>query len=226
MHNQRMPQTQVIRADKRLEVLVREQEREHQHVIAAHNKEMQSMRDSLNLAIEKFKAISEKNDQDIKEFKVHANSIICALNDKVMTNACIIAEQWKTIQDLHEQLQSFQVIHATKGDIERIKKDVQSQMQEGSNAHLVSLQNCQRDCKALFTVLQDEFAKMVAEVREKIGDAMNKGEANYSLAKLDKEGIEREIIRYKKAAFYTEKKIENIYTLIERLNKKLVTCPI
>jgi len=42
-----------------------------------------------------------------------------------------------------------------------------------------------------------------------------------SMHKIDNEGLLKEIKVLKKTAFINEKKIENLYTLIERLNKKL-----
>ena len=220
-----MHQQPVTRADKRLDLLMKKQEGEHQHLISSHQKEMQALRDDLRLAMQKFEAICQRNDEEIKTFQTFFLAEIGFLKVKIETNEFIIASQGKAIEELHRLLQESQVNLSSKEDVEKHKKSIEENISQVTNNHLLAFQDCQRQCKDLFISLKDEFSKMRNDMQKALDDIQVKGEQNYALAKLDKEGIEREILRYKKAAFYIEKKIENIYTLIERLNKRGAACP-
>jgi len=59
-----------------------------------------------------------------------------------------------------------------------------------------------------------ELPSEASEVREELLEIL-------SMNKIDNEGLLREIKVLKKTVFINEKKIENLYTLIERINKKL-----
>jgi len=43
---------------------------------------------------------------------------------------------------------------------------------------------------------------------------------NFHVTKIDREGVLKEVRVWEKTIFIIEKKIENIYTLIERINKR------
>jgi hypothetical protein len=58
----------------------------------------------------------------------------------------------------------------------------------------------------------------------KLSQMTDKAESNLYVYRLDKEGVLKQIRIYEKSMFIIEKKIENIYTLIERLNKRGELC--
>ena len=57
---------------------------------------------------------------------------------------------------------------------------------------------------------------------EKYTELMAKIDSNFSLSRIDRDGVLKEIRIYDKTIFIMEKKIENIYTLIERIDRNLV----
>lgn len=224
MRNQRTIQTQAIRADRRFDVLVKKEMQEHEHLISSHNKEMQSLRNEVKLVLEKCISLSEKSDKDVGDLKNQSESHIIFLKDKVAEQAAIIADQKKAIESLHEKLNSFHESQASKNDLDNFKKDILRNVSESTLSHLVSFQDCQREFKELFNGLKEDLLKMRAELKQNIFDGRAEAAQKFSQAQLDKEGIERDLLRYKKSMFYIEKKIENIYTLIERLNKRGELC--
>lgn len=224
MRNQRIVQTEGIRSDKRFDALMKKQEGEHQHLIASHNKEMQALRDEVRIALEKIESLSQRSEMELKDFKTFSVCQMGILKVKLEASESLIASQQKAIEELHSQLQDFLLAFCSKADVEKFKKTMEGKIADASMSHLVSFQDCQRQCKEMFTSLQETFLKTSRDTQKVIFDSMEKWEESFSQAKLDKEGIEMEIIRYKKAAFYVEKKIENIYTLIERINKRGELC--
>ena len=211
---------QALRADKRWEALVKKQETEHQHIIASHHKEMQTLRDSLSLAMERFTSLFERNEKDFMDFKMQATSDINGLKKRIMENELTINMQKKTIEGLHQQLLNFQSVYSSKADAEKYKGELDDKITKVIMSHIISFQDCQREFKSLFNSLRDDLEKLRSLMEQKVAEAREKSESNFSIAKIDRDGVLKELTRYKKAVFYIEKKIENIYTLIERINKK------
>lgn len=224
MRSQRMPQIQDIRADKRFDALVRKEMQEQEHLISSHNKEMQMLREEFRLALQKVLALSEKSHKDLNDLRDQSEKHIAVLKDKVSDQAVNLAEQRKTIVSFHEQLNSFHDSQASKGDLDKFKKDIVGTVTDSTYKHMASFQDCQREFKEIFSSLKDELLKTRTELSKKISENMTSALEKFYQSQLDKEGIEREFSRYKKDLFYIEKKIENIYTLIERINKKGETC--
>lgn len=211
-------------ADRRLEALVKKEMIEHQHIISCHNKEMQSLRDSLSLAMEKFKSISDKNDRDLHEFKSEANYQINLLKERSLANEAMIIEQRRMIEDLNQQIHDLYSTFAMKRELERLRSEFDGQFNYLIDSNINSFQDCQREIKTLVQSLQNELNKLAIEIHKKITELEDKGENNFSVSKIDRDGVLKELRVYKKDMFYIEKKIENIYTLIERINKRGESC--
>jgi len=224
MHNQRISQPQAIRADRRFDALVKKEMQEHQHLISSHNKEMQALREEFRLSLQKSESLSERSQKELEELRDRAETHIRILKDKAAEQSLTIEEQKKAIDSLHEKLNFFHEIQASKDDVKKFKKDMESRITDSTMSNILAFQNAQRDFKDLFDGLKEELNKARGDLRKNILDGMVSTTEKFSQAQLDKEGIERELIRYKKAMFYIEKKIENIYTLIERLNKRGELC--
>lgn len=224
MRNPPISQRRDIRADARFDALVKKEMQEYQHLISSHNKEMQALRDEVRHCLQKCESVASRNEKELSDLKDRAESHIQILKDRIADHALTIAEQKKTIESLHEKLSGFHEEYASKTDVARFKKEINDHVTNSTMSHIVSFQDSQREFKGLFSSLKDELLKLNREVENKILEAIDKAEDNFSQARMDKEGIERELIRYKKAVFYIEKKIENIYTLIERINKRGELC--
>jgi CII-binding regulator of phage lambda lysogenization HflD len=224
MHNQRTLPPPVIRADRRFDALVKKENEEHQHLISSHNKEMQTLRDKLSLSMERFESLFQKSEQDLKDFKSYSSDIIEALKTKIETHENTIFEQKRSIEDLCSHLINFQELHFTKDQVKNIENALAVKIDALTISHLISFQDFQRDLKASLSCLNDELINLKRDLDKRFSQSNETAEINFQASRLDKEGIERELIRYKKAVFYIEKKIENIYTLIERINKRGESC--
>jgi uncharacterized coiled-coil protein SlyX len=204
---------------------MKQQMMEHKNIIESHHKEMQTLRDELRLAQERFDSLSDRNVQDLKDFKTYSVCTMGVLNQRVISNEGLTAEQWRTIHDLNEQLQSFQVIFASKIDIEKAKRSMEGLVKESTTSHLNAFQDFQRETKILISALKEEIDKLRFEMEQKMATFMDKIESHLYISRIDKDGVLNEIRVYKMDMFVIEKKIENIYTLIERINKRGNTCP-
>ena len=210
------PNIQVLRADKRFDALVKKQEGEHQHIISSHHKEMQDLRNNLSFCIEKFESLFNRNNQELSDFKGQTTYHINSLKEKVIANEKVIAEQKQTINDLHEQLLSFQVLYSSMRDVDKMKKEMESQIKEAAASHMISLQDLQRGFKALFDFLKDDLTKFKEDANKRLCELSDLLGVRFNISKIDREGILKEIRIYEKTIFIIEKKIENIYTLIEK----------
>lgn len=220
----RQPNPQALRADRRFDAIVKKQEGEHRHIISSHHKEMQALRDSLRLAMERFEAISKRNEQDLQEFKTFSLDHICLIKDRMIANDTIISEQKKTIESLHKQLNEFHESHASTSALEKLKQSVQLEIKANTVSHLNSFQEFQREFKTLIISLQNDLFKLRYEIEKKIDQLTEKDETNFNVSRLDRDGVLNQVRIYEKSMFIIEKKIENIYTLIERINNRGELC--
>jgi len=87
---------------------------------------------------------------------------------------------------------------------------------------------CENFSKRLVSELRGELAVEIQKIRDeiknvpdKIPELKNNLDKRIDACNFDKDGVLKELRVYKKNMFIIEKKIENIYTLIERLKKKV-----
>jgi hypothetical protein len=224
MRSQPTPQIPDIKADKRFDALVKQQMQEHEHLISCHNKEMQSLRDSLKIAMDRFDSLLERYEADLKDIALNFNEQILFLKQKVTANEMQISDQKQTILSLYQQLHDLHLYYARKSDVEKLRKDLEIRIDELTKNHLTSFQNHEKEVKESLRELGNDLNKFKTHFVEKVTKIDEDVENKFSQTKLDKEGIQREFIVYKKDVFYIEKKIENIYTLIERINKRDGLC--
>lgn len=213
-----------IRADIRLDALVKKEMIEHQHIISCHHKEMQALRDSLRLALERCESLSNRNVDELKEFKTYAVCTMGMLQQKVASHEKTILEQRQSITDLHEELLGFRRAYASKVDLEKLKSQHAEEIKVSTGSHINSFQDFQREFKVLVFDLESELIKLRLEIEKKLSLLTDKTESNFYVSRIDKDGVLKEIRTYDKTIFIIEKKIENIYTLIERLNNRGAIC--
>jgi hypothetical protein len=228
MRNQQTPNNgnlQGLRSDKRFDALVKQEMAEHQHLISSHNKEMQTLRDALNLCMEKCVSLSERNDQELKELKKDSSYHIGLMHERSKANEATIAEQKKTIDALHRQILDFQESYVTKKDLENGLCECKDKINSYNSNNLYEFQKFQTDYKTLFYLNKDDIDRNYLDCQEKLEKLKEKLTSVSSIFCIDKEGILREVRIYKGDMFVIEKKIENIYTLIERINKRVSISP-
>lgn len=214
-----------LRNDKRIEALLKQEMNEHQHLISCHQKEMQSLRDELKFALEKCESLSERGDKALTGFMEFAVNHFSRIEEKMKTNEIIVSMQKETISDLHDKLLKFQDLYPMMSYVDKIKKDTQEQVKESTFGQLLSFQSFEKEIKILFRSLQNDLVKLREEIERRVDQISDKCDENFKLSRLDKEGVLKEVRIYERAVFVVEKKIENIYTLIERINKRSEQCP-
>lgn len=185
---------------------------------------MQELRDALNLAMEKFKSLFALSEKEMKDFKTIVYENMIRFNDKITANEFMLAQQKKTIEDLNKELTVFQSLYGSKIELDRFKKDVTTQITEIVTCNINGFQECQSYLKGLFNSLQQDLTKSKQEIEKKFLELIVQIEKNFHVSKIDREGVLKEVRVWEKTIFIIEKKIENLYTLIERINTKGETC--
>ena len=214
-----------IQNDRRLEVLLKKEMVEHQAIISSHHKEMQELRDALSLAMQRFDSLFEHCEMLTKDMSLFYNQQIHYLKEKAVVNDLRLDCQQNTLISFHQQLQELHNTFSLKSELEKSKKELESQIKESGMSHISSFQNLQQELKSLFQRLEKEFSELKSDITKKVNEFDEKVETKFSLSKLDKEAVLNELRVYKKGMFIIEKKIENLYTLIERINKRsAVSC--
>lgn len=213
-----------ISQEKRFEALLKKERLEHDHLLSSHQKEMQELRYALNLAMQKFESISQACEKEIKEFKEFTISHLCLIKERLIANDLIISEQKKTIDSLHRQIQEFNDIYVSKVYLDKIKNELNSSIQSNTTNNINSFQDLQRALNLSMQNMQNDLIKLTIDTALMGSELEKKIDSNFSISRIDKEGVLKQIRIYEKTVFIIEKKIENIYTLIERINKRDELC--
>ena len=144
----------------RVDALVKQQNNEHLHLIANYQKEMQALRDSLNLSIQKFESLSQQKQQDLEEFKNLTEFHVANLKSRMVDAAEAVADNRKSIDDLHQLMLNFHDVYSRKIDTDKVKEELNSLVKECTNSHLNAFQDFQRETKNLKSSLTDELTML------------------------------------------------------------------
>jgi len=209
-----------MKADAKLNALLKQQAEEHKHLLDNHNKEMQALRDSLKLAIEKSDSISARNEKDLNDFQEKMNVELVALREKIYSQEFTSNLQKKTIESLHKKLNEFHEQYSSKDNVEKFKTNLQGSIQNNTNSHLQSFQKYQSEFNAQLHEVKTHVVNLKKHLDQELGLLILKIESNFHLSRIDKDSVLKLMQVQGKTTFIIEKKIENIYTLIERINEK------
>jgi Na+/phosphate symporter len=220
-----MPNLSNIAYDKRIDALLRQEMIEHKAIISDHNKEVQILRDSVNHALERFNSLFEHTYQQLQEKTAVINESIALLQDKVKSLGITAIQHKETIVSLHLEHQESNQFYASKNDIENLKKDMASKIIEVDFSRMASIQKLEQEVKIQTRDMRGDFSNLKQNIDLRFSELESKLERSFSGSKIDKEGLLKEIRVYEKSLFIIEKKIENLYTLIDRLNKRGASCP-
>lgn len=197
---------------------------EHQHVISSHNKEMQALRELVNLSVQRFDSLLEHTQNEIKDLSLFMNQQNLFLREKLVANELRISEQKQTIEALHLQLNEFHEAYASKNSIEKLKGNFDLAIKANTISHLNAFQEFQRELTTLINGLKNDLIKLRCDTALMNGELDKKIESNFYASRIDKDGVLKQIRVYDKSIVILEKQVENIYTLIERLNKRGEVC--
>jgi len=213
-----------LKSDKRFDALIKKQTNEHQHLISSYHKEMKDLRDSLRISLEKCESLFNQNIQELKDFKTYSVCMIGILKEKLSSSEKLIQEQKKTIESINDELISFNFIYQSKTDAQKEKKYLEDQIKDSNNNYLKSFQNLQSELKNILNFLKSDLDTFKTCTEKEIVKLSEKQESDFDLSKIDKNSVLKQVRVYEKNMFIIEKKIENIYTLIERINKRGPVC--
>lgn len=214
----------LLGAEKRFDALVKKEMMEHQHLISSHNKEMQDLRELVKLSVQRFDSLTEHYQTEIKDLSLYLNQQILFLRGKIVSNEAMISEQKQTIESLHHQLNEFHETYASKIGVEKFKNDLDISIKANTINHINSFQELQRELNTSINRVEENLVKSMCDTELTISDLDKKIESNFYISRIDKDAVLKEVRIYEKTIFIIEKKIENIYTLLERLNKRFDVC--
>ncbi len=209
-----------LKTDRRFEALVKQEMAEHQAVISSHHKEMQALRDALAMAMERFTSLFGHAESQMKKQNDDFGLLILQLQEKMRNHDLLSSGQKKTLLSFYDELNQFRGVYAQKSDVEKSKTELSNLVQQTTTGHINAFQSCEQELKSVIHSLKNDLTSFESEVNERFSELDKKVETGVSLSSMDKEGIFKGIRAYDKTLFIMEKKIENIYTLIERINKK------
>ena len=218
------PSVQALRVDKRFDALVKQEMVEHQRIISSHHKEMQALRDLVNSTAERYDSLLNRVESRLLELTSEVEKNVGLIKETLSRYEIVIYEQKKTILEFYNHLENLHLTYSNKVEVEKFKKDVDVKLNESTRERINSFQEAQRETKFLVQTLSEDVAKLKREIQNQSLFLKEEIEHKSSVSKIDKDGVLAHIKSYDKSIFIIEKKIENIYTLIDRINKRGEVC--
>lgn len=223
MRNQPNPNIQsLLKVEfvKRFEAMMRQELALHAKALSSYQIEMQSLKDSVQEAKNQILALFRHTEVEIKDSALAVQTQISNIELKTKSLDAISSDQKSTIFSLYQSFNDFMEICSKKRDLENFKNEVNSNVNELHNNKTRSFEDYQQHMKSLFNQIIEEQKNLRLDLENKINSLEEVINSKYDHFKMDKEGIQKEIRVYEKTIFIMEKKIENLYTLIERINKR------
>jgi hypothetical protein len=215
LNNRSLPPASELRYQARL----KEHNIEHQSLIASHHKEMQELRDKLSLTLDRFESLFDHLEMQTKERILEIEAKISRLSGRAKAHEILIDHNKNTLFDLQQEHRDLYRIFSYKIDVEKIEKNCAAKFVEMTTQHLNAYQSLEQQVASIISDAQVDFIDHKNDTEltfEKLNEDIDK---KFSQATMDKEGVLKEIRVYKKHMFIMERKIENLYTLIERMKK-------
>ena len=213
---------------KQFELVVQQEIVEHNKAIASYRKDVNDLKDDMlknrdkisdvltyaenvrvsrDISLDVYKKVVEENIQkvtkDLSSFKTEFKYLLSDYKESIENKLCNFVDK-KDLADLKKMLYDR---------IDELSKTV--------NTH-ISLYLCEkREFKASLDVIYHKIDTIINNIVPKQKKEIeNLYKKDLESIRVDKECLLKEIAILKKNAFIQEKKIENLYTLIERMKKK------
>lgn len=208
-----------LKTDLRFQALVKQEMMEHQHIISSHHKEMQTLRDEVKLARERFDSLYEHSQRENKDKTDSLNEWLERMRSQLKVSQVECQECKQTIADLHKEMQQMQSNYTRNIQTEALRKYVDIQFNLYNATYQDRFQNFQQEITKRIGAIIDDILKINEEDARYEVRVDAKIDNKFSLCQMDKEGILKEIRACNKSVFISEKKIEHLYMQIDKLKK-------
>jgi hypothetical protein len=150
------------------------------------------------------------------------------LSDKKVEDFCSNVQ--KSMSSLKDDVATLSINHAnslSKEEYEERKHDMIKHFDVGINVNQANIESAKSYNEKMFvdgSKRHEDLWSKVDALQSLISDQNKELEKKIQTFKVDSDGVLQELRIYKKEMFIIDKKIENIYTLIERLQNREGLC--
>ena len=209
---------------KKFESVIKQEMSDHEKVISSYHKEIQSLRDTVRYTLDQCKSLFRHTEKELQEKTEDLQKLIEVMSNKIKSNDLLIADQRNSIVSLFQSLNEFSYLSAKKSEFEQFKIQIYQYINEKLSENDRKSENHNKFIENSLNFLNEELREIKKEMHQNLNDLDERINQKFSISKMDKDGVLKEIRVYEKNTFVIEKKIENLYTLIERINQRGASC--
>lgn len=209
---------------KQFELLVQQE-------IKNYNDSLLSINLSINATNDQLKGLSDKNNKDLAVFLSHVKRLDIEIEKLKLAFSDLVSELASQFSDLsvdliqraaslEEKVKDLKNIYLNKKEFDETFKEYSQKLSNLEEMFNSKISNCCSEtaraefrCKADLQSLRKEISDKPSEAQE----VKRYLEHKIEISAINNHGLVREVEVCKKTSFVIEKKIENLYTLIERL---------
>jgi hypothetical protein len=209
---------------KQFETLVQAEIAKHERHIVETEKRLNEFQRDINQAVKNILDFGCRFTQDIKSLddadKCH--------EERLKEHQNLYEAKFRKLEKLSEKVVQegnlkFSAIDLRLLDIQYCKEDIKD-LSEKIKAQDLEFKKRIIDLETLIYITKKDVLQLVDKAIRDLCEQWNSSEEklqqDIGIATVDAEGIKKELEVYKKSVFIIEKKLENIYTLIDRINKR------
>ena len=212
---------------KQFELVVQQEIKEHNNAVLASNKAVNKLRgqlDSIHLIMDKNQSILENKNLSAS---IEINNNLIHISNELKALKSYVSDTKKELSDSTDKVKAsldkdisnkvkLSCVNKIKIDLEKSIESLKTSLVSYRNESLSQSKEVKSYCDECKVALQQETLDLKEDMTLFKDNLLEEIKASV----IDKKGLTREIAVLKKAVFINEKKIENLYTLIDRVKNK------
>lgn len=215
---------------KQFELIVKQEITNHNASILATNKAINEMREQVTSLTQEFSRHTARNDAWFKQTQEEFLRLERSLEKKIQKNSIDIEGLkkktdssndfiWAEIDSLEAKLLDLDEFQEYKDSMKMELAEVHNHVKSQNEYIKAALYKIRTDLEKT----TNAFIKEIRERPDHLWDVKQELEKKIEATVIDSMGVLKELQVHKKDAFIMEKKLENIYSLIEKLKTKIAS---
>lgn len=213
---------------KQFELVVQQEVKNHNDQILASNLSINKVREDLEKFREEQGIINAALASEMSRLKIQINEFSKVLGSLVAK----LSSSHNDLNSVRENFETQSVLNARV--LQECKAALQAQEKDAKTTQVKiafleeTINNIPKTLHAFSERIEKKSMDCAHKIKEEVLNRPSEAKAvkeelskRLEIDRIDFEGVTRDLLGVKKANFINEKKIENIYTLLDRLTKKL-----
>lgn len=210
---------------RRFEEFMKVELAQQKELVSSYRKEMQDLRELVYGIKDKCESLANQNKAELQTRCSYIENRINELDQATRINRISLIDLNTSVKNIFGTLNEYDFIYAKKIDMQSFIKEISDKINQAIERHSTSAEVSKHQLNETTSLLLEKIRSLKEDIKShssSLGFDLNE---KLSIYQMDKDGVLAEVRRYRKDVFIMQKKVENLYTQIDRINKRSQECP-